>query len=67
MRVILGDDYYIGPEWYDYTENSTPRPEEVFDIPQEQRDRWQAAIDTCEAMQEEIRALLEARLLSISP
>ncbi len=60
-RVALSDDYYLGAMWEEYRPQSLAGPEDVFDIPAEQRDRWQAAIDAYGAMQEEIRVLMEAR------
>ena len=60
-RVILDDDYYLGPGWSDYTDRSVAWPEGVFDIPAEQRERWQKAQEAYAAMQEEIGALAEER------
>lgn len=59
-RVILDDDYYAGTGWRDYA-ITRASPREVFDIPLEQRDRWCAAIDAYQAMQEEIGALIDER------
>jgi hypothetical protein len=60
-RVVLNEDYYTGPGFTDYHAGSSESPCRVFDIPQEQRDRWQAASDAYYAMQEEIEALIEDR------
>jgi hypothetical protein len=60
-RVVLDEDYYTGPGFTDYRAGSSESPCRVFDIPQEQRDRWQAAIDAYYAMQEEIEARIEDR------
>ena len=60
-RVTLSDDYYLGSVWGDYRPQDTRSPEDVFDIPAEQRDRWQAAGEAYDAMQDEIAALMQAR------
>ena len=60
-RVHLSDDYYLGPVWGDYHPPTSYRPEDVFDIPAEQRERWVAALYAYRAMQEEIEGLMEAR------
>ena len=60
-RVVLSDDYYLGSVWDEWRPQGIAGPEDVFDIPAEQRDRWQAAHDAYDAMQEEIRVLVEAR------
>jgi len=60
-RVVLGDDYYLGAGWGDYRPQDTRSPEDVFDVPAEQRDRWQAAGEAYDAMQDEIAALMQAR------
>ena len=60
-RVHLSDDYYLGPVWGDYGSQDFCSPDAVFDIPAEQRDRWEAAMDAYRAMQEEIEGLIEAR------
>ena len=60
-RVAVSDDYYLGAVWEDYGPQTIAGPEEVFDIPVEQRDRWQAARGAHAAMQEEIEALMAAR------
>lgn len=60
-RVRLGDDYYAGAIWDDWTGDDTDRPAEVFDIPAEQRDRWLKAQADYSAMQDEISALMDAR------
>jgi hypothetical protein len=66
-RVILDDDYYLGPQWGDYYPQTSCSPDAVFDVPSEQRDRWQAAMDAYRAMQEEIEGLMEARRRSPEP
>jgi hypothetical protein len=60
-RVTLSDDYYLGPVWGEYRPQSLAGPEDVFDIPVEQRDRWQAAQDAYADMQGEIEVLMRAR------
>jgi hypothetical protein len=60
-RVVLSDDYYLGPVWDEYRPQGLGGPEDVFDVPAEQRDRWQATRDAYAAIQEEIRVLMEAR------
>jgi hypothetical protein len=60
-RVVLSEDYYTGEDFSDYEPQSTARREAVFEVPAEQRDRWEAARDAYAAMQEEIGALIEAR------
>jgi hypothetical protein len=60
-RVVLDDDYYLGPGFSGYRAGSSESPRRVFDIPREQYDRWQAAIDAYQAMQEEIEALVSDR------
>lgn len=61
-RVVVcnGDSRW---EWWDYTgpQDVSPHTDEVFDIPTEQRDQWQAATDAWRAMMREISALMEAR------
>jgi hypothetical protein len=66
-RVHLSDDYYLGPVWGDYHPPTSYSPEDVFDIPAEQRDRWQAAEDAYRAMREEIEGLMAARRRSPEP
>lgn len=61
-RVELDDDYYTGPFWSDWAGEDADYPARVFDIPAEQRDRWQKAMEDYAAMQEEIEALRSARL-----
>ena len=60
-RVTLSDDYYLGPVWGEYRPQSLAGPEDVFDIPAEQRDRWQAAMAAYDAMQAEIEVLMQER------
>ena len=61
VRVVLGDDYYEHEHWNDYRPGNAEFPDAVFDIPVEQRDRWQAAMDAYSAMQNEIAELMAAR------
>jgi hypothetical protein len=61
-RVELDDDYDVGPVWNDWAGQDAGYPARVFDIPAEQRDRWDAARAAYAAMQEEISALREDRL-----
>ncbi len=61
-RVRLGDDYYTGPEWADWSGDETRYPAEIFDVPREQYDRWEAASAAYRQMQEEIGELRSARL-----
>lgn len=60
-RVVLMDGYETGAEWSDYRAGASVSPESVFDIPEDQRERWRQAVDACERMQDEIRLLLERR------
>jgi hypothetical protein len=60
-RVRLGDDYYAGAVWSDWTGDRSDSPAEVYDIPAGQHERWQAAIDAYSAMQDEIENLMEQR------
>lgn len=60
-RVTLDEDYYLGPRFSIYVDGSSHRPDEVFDIPREQYERWEATQAAYYAMQEEIGALIEAR------
>lgn len=61
VRVVLTDDYYLGPGFDIYVEGSSREPYEVFDIPREQYDRWEATRTAYFVMQEEIEALKSAR------
>lgn len=61
-RVKLDCDYDTGPWWNDWAGEDMAYPATVFDIPAEQRDRWQQARDAYAAMQEEISELRAARL-----
>ena len=67
VRVVLGDGYYEHEYWNDYRAANAEFPEAVFDIPVEQRDRWQVAMDAYSAMQHEIAALMEARRRAPGP
>jgi len=67
VRVVLGDGYYEHEYWNDYRAGNAEFPEAVFDIPVEQRDRWQVAMDAYSAMQHEIAALMEARRRAPGP
>lgn len=66
-RVHLSDDYYLGPVWGDYHPQNTYSPDSVFDIPAEQRNRWQAAMDAYADMQAEIEMLMDARRRNPEP
>lgn len=59
VRVELDDDYYAGAYFRDWNRSETGSPGHVFDLPQEQYDRWVAARDAYYAMQEEIEAVQE--------
>lgn len=61
VRVVLGDDYYTGEGWYEWTARDSDSPWDVHDISSEQRDRWAKAEADYQAMQAEIEALMEAR------
>jgi len=67
VRVVLGDGYYEHEYWNDYRAANAEFPEAVFDIPVEQRDRWQVAMDAYSAMQDEIRELMAARRRAPEP
>jgi len=66
-RVVLGDGYYEHEYWNDYRAGNAEFPENVFDVPVEQRDRWQVAMDAYSAMQDEIRELMAARKRAPKP
>jgi hypothetical protein len=66
-RVVLDEDYYAGPGFTDYREGADERPRDVFDVPQEQRDRWEAVIAAYQAMQEEIETLVSDRARNPPP
>lgn len=57
VRVSLGNDYYLGDWWA----NAAPGDKDAFEIPAEQRDRWQEAQDAYARMQEEIDDLRSQR------
>lgn len=62
-RVVLTDGTYEDPpEFRLYDDYPTlVEPRQVFDIPTERYERWQAAATAFDAMQEEIEAAIEAR------
>lgn len=62
-KVSLSDDYYIGEHWTDHTDGKIAiyGYHDVYEIPVEQRDRWQAAMDAYQQMQGEIRELMRER------
>ena len=60
-RVVLSDDYYLGPQFSTYDDRSPREPYEVFDIPAEQLARWEAAEAAYSLMQQEIGTLRSER------
>lgn len=64
VKVSLGDDYYAGEHWADYPDGNASMwgsLDAVHEIPREQRDRWQQAVDAHEEMQGEIGELIKQR------
>ncbi len=58
VRVILFDDYYLGPLYEEYTKERKPSPGSVFDIPDDTYERWKAAEEAWMIAQEEMRTLM---------
>ena len=60
VKLYLSDDYYEHEGWREASVWGAS-PDGIFDVPVEQRDRWQAAMDAYADMQGEIAGYLKAR------
>lgn len=64
VRVAVFHDVHGDAHWFDHPDDQPPiySPEDVYEIPAEQRARWQAAIDAYNEMQAEVRELAERKI-----